>query len=126
MEFTILSEKEFDKFSKKYEQASFLQTVEHAHLKEDYLKSKVHYVGVKEEKKIIAASLILEDESKFHQKKFYAPRGLLVDYHNEELLVFFVTNLKKYIKICGGFILTIDPNVVYRFTGKMGLSYGTR
>lgn len=120
MEFTVLSEKEFDQFSKTYEQASFLQTVEHAHLKEDYLKSKVHYVGVKDKKKIVAASLVLEDLSKFHQKKFYAPRGLLVDYHNQELLEFFFFFLKKYIKTCGGFILTIDPNVVYRVRSSDG------
>lgn len=120
MEFTILKEKEFKEFSKISNQASFMQTVENAHLKEDYLKSKVHYVGVRDKKKIVAGAMILEDKTIFNQKKFYAPRGLLVDYHNQELLKFFTENLKKYIKSCGGFILTIDPNVVYRVRSSDG------
>jgi len=98
MEFTTLTEKEVREFSEKFEQTSFMQTVELAHLKEDYLGSKTHYVGVRDKKKIIAGAMILEDETILHKKKFYSPRGLLVDYHNFELLEFFTKKLKEYIK----------------------------
>ena len=120
MEFVVLKEKEFEDFSKTSNQASFMQTVELAHLKEDYLKSKIHYVGVRDKKRIIAGAMILEDDTIFHKKKFYAPRGLLVDYHDQELLSFFTTHLKKYIKDCCGFVLTIDPNVIYRVRSSDG------
>ena len=113
MEFCILTEDEFRNFSKSCPYESFMQTVELAHLKEE-LGSKIHYVGVKEDDNIIASSLMLEDTTILGKKMFYAPRGLLVDYHNKELLTFFTRNLKKYIKKQGGFILTIDPNVIYR------------
>lgn len=113
MEFCILTEDEFRNFSKSCPYESFMQTVELAHLKEE-LGSKIHYVGVKEDGNIIASSLMLEDTTILGKKMFYAPRGLLVDYHNKELLTFFTNNLKKYIKKQGGFILTIDPNVIYR------------
>ena len=33
---------------------------------------------------------------RFNKKIFYAPRGLLVDYSDEETLTFFVNNIKKY------------------------------
>jgi len=45
---------------------------------------------------------------------------LIVDYHNKELLTFFVENLKKYIKQNNGFVLTIDPNIIYRTRSKDG------
>lgn len=120
MEFSILSEEDFREFSKSYPEASFMQTVELAHLKEDYLGSRVHYVGVIKEGKLVAASMILEDITIFHKKKFYAPRGLLVDYHDISLLRFFTESLKTYIKKCGGFMLTIDPNVIYRVRSSNG------
>lgn len=120
MEFVILKEKEFELFSRTYDQASFMQTVELAHLKEDYLKSKVHYVGIRNQKKVVAAAMILEDRTIFNKKRFYSPRGLLVDYHDKKMLRFFTEHLKKYIKSCGGFVLTIDPNVVYRVRSSDG------
>lgn len=113
MEFCVLTSNEYRSFSEKNPSVSFMQTVELSELKKE-LGSKIHFVGIKENGKIIAGSMILEDKTVFNQKKFYAPRGLLVDYHNKELLRFFTQELKKYIKKQGGFVLTIDPNVVYR------------
>ncbi|MBE6147050.1 MAG: aminoacyltransferase [Firmicutes bacterium] len=113
MEFKVLLEEEFKQFADNYPQASFMQTVELAHLKEEY-GSNIHYVGVLENDKLVAGSVILEDKTFLSQKMFYAPRGLLVDYHNKKLLSFFTDELKKYIKKQGGFIFTMDPNVVYR------------
>lgn len=113
MEFSILTEKEYQEFYENYVDASFMQSIELSHLKEDY-GSKVHLVGVKQNQKVIAASMILENSTVLNKKIFYAPRGLMVDYHNYELLSFFTKSLKKYLKKCGGFILTIDPSTIYR------------
>lgn len=113
MKFCVLTADEYRAFLKGHPQASFMQTVELSELKKES-GSKVHFVGVKENDKLIAGSMILEDSTILNQKQFYAPRGLIVDYHNKELLAFFTAELKKYIKKHGGFMLTIDPNVLYR------------
>ena len=113
MDFSILTEKEYRDFYENYPQASFMQSLELSKLKEEY-GSKVHLVGVKKNKKIIAASMILENSTVLNKKIFYAPRGLMVDYNDYDLLNFFTTKLKEYLKKKGGFILTIDPNVIYR------------
>ena len=113
MEFKQLNEYEFKSYIKDSPYTSFMQTPELAHLKEES-GNIIHYVGVLKEGKIVAASLLLESKSKFNKRMFYAPRGLMVDYHDFELLEFFTIELKKYIKKHKGFILTIDPNVIYR------------
>ena len=119
MKFCVLTADEYRAFLKNHPQASFMQTVELSELKKES-GSKVHFVGVKENGVIIAGSMILEDKSILNQKQFYAPRGLIVDYNNKELLKFFTEELKKYIKKHGGFILTIDPNVLYRIRTSEG------
>lgn len=113
MTFSILTEEEYRKFLSSNEMASFMQTVELSNLKKE-LGSKVHFVGVKKGNRVVAGSMILEDFTILNKKMFYAPRGLIVDYSDKELLTFFTNELKKYIKKNNGFILTIDPNVVYR------------
>lgn len=97
MEFTTLTEKEFRDFTKDYEQTSFMQSIELANLKRE-LGSIPHLVGVKKNKKVIAATLILEEKSILGQKTFYAPRGYLIDYHDFDLLKYFSDELIKYVK----------------------------
>jgi len=119
MQFITLSEKEYRKFLDGNPMTSFMQTVELSNLKKE-LGSKIHFVGIKKDDKIIAGSMILEDSTIFNKKMFYAPRGLIVDYNDKELLKFFTNELKKYIKKHGGFVLTIDPNVIYRIRTSDG------
>ncbi len=113
MEFRVLTTEEWRGFLDGNPMTSFMQTVELSELKKEY-GSKIHFVGVKEAGKVIAGALLLEDVTVLGQKQFYSPRGLIVDYHNKALLGFFVKELKAYIKKQGGFMLTIDPNVIYR------------
>ena len=119
MEFTTLTEKEFRNFTKNYDQTSFMQSIELANLKRE-LGSVPHFVGVKKNNEVVAATLILEDKSILGQKTFYAPRGYLIDYHNFELLKFFSDELIKYVKKKKGFRITIDPNVIYRIRSSEG------
>ena len=113
MEFKVLTEDEFRKFSTKHKYESFMQTVELGNLKKE-LGDIVHYVGVVNNNKLVAAALLLEEKSILGKKTFYSPRGFLIDYQDKELLKFFTEELKKYIKKHKGFMLTIDPNVIYR------------
>ena len=119
MEFKEISENEFRKFSIKHEYESFMQTVELGNLKQE-LGNIVYYVGVYNNKKLVAATLLLEEKSILGKKTFYAPRGFLIDYSDKKLLSFFTDELKKFIKERKGFMLTIDPNVIYRVRSSEG------
>ena len=113
MKFEILNEKEFMNFATNHEQASFHQTVNWGNLKamtgwESYL------VGVKENNKVIAASLILAKKTPIGKKMFYAPRGFLIDYDNVELLTFFTKELKIWAKKNKAIFIKIDPYISYQ------------
>lgn len=119
MDFVILTEKEFKEFSTNSNQANFMQTVELGNLRINN-GVKIDYVGVRKNGKLVAASLLEEEVTIFGKKIFYAPRGFLIDYHNKELLTFFVDNLKQFVKSKNGFKITIDPNVVYQIRNADG------
>ena len=109
MNFVILNENEFNEFSRNYKDKCYLQSINVAELRKKQ-GWKAHYVGVKENDKVIAASLLLS--KKRHIKdEFYAIRGPLVDFKNDKLLTFFINNIKTYIKENNGYFLRIDPYV---------------
>ena len=62
MKFEVLNEEEYNDFLKTNEQTSFMQTIELGNLKKEY-GQKVHLVGIKENKRIVAASLLLETKT---------------------------------------------------------------
>ena len=119
MEFVELTEKEYEKFVKNHEQESYMQTLDLKNFKENN-NIKCYLVGVKDNKKVIAATLIYSIGSFMKKKRFYSSRGFILDYNNQELLTFFVDNIKKYIKEKKGMSLTIDPNIIYRVRNSNG------
>ena len=119
MEFVELTEKEFETFAKKHEQVSYMQTLDLKRFKENN-NIKCYLVGVKENKKVVAATLMYSIGSFMKKKRFYSSRGFLIDYNNKKLLTFFVENIKKFIKDKKGMSLTIDPNIIYRTRSSNG------
>lgn len=113
MELVTLSEKEFEKFAKKHEQANFHQTIEWGKLKENN-NWKMHLVGLKDDKKVIAASLLLSKMTPIKRQMFYAPRGFLINYSNYEVLKTFTDKIKEYVKKNKGIFLKIDPYIEYQ------------
>ena len=105
-----LTNEEFDLFSKTYPLSSVYQTKEYALTmnKEGY---STIFLGLIDEEKVIAASLILiENDSKF--KYALAPRGFLVDYSNIKLLETFTDLIKKYLNKLGVFAIKICPIII--------------
>ena len=92
MEFLELTEEEFRNYLNKSEERTFLQTPEIGKLRE---KSgwTVSYLGVKNKGEVVAAAMFTSITRHFGKKEFYAPRGLLLDYSNQELLAFFTENI---------------------------------
>ena len=119
MEFVELTNKEYESFVSKHEQESYMQTLDLKNFKENN-NITCYLVGVKEGKKVIAATLLYSIGSFLKKKRFYSSRGFIIDYNNKELLTFFVEKIKEYIKKKNGMSLTIDPNVIYRTRASNG------
>jgi len=120
--FVELEEKEFRSFIKDRDDLSFLQTPEVGKLRKMY-GSDVHFIGVKEADKIVAASMITVTSTFRGKKTFYAPRGYLMDFSDLELLKYFTLEFAKYAKERNGLMLKIDPNITYQMRDTNGDVY---
>jgi len=79
-----------------------------------------HLLGLYDDKELIGVTLILEKRTLIKKSLFYAPRGFLLDFNNQELLQEFVNLLKIYIKEHKGFLLKVDPNVILKIYDSNG------
>ena len=94
MKFVHLTKDEFDSFEEKCPDSTFWQTSAMGIYKEKQGCS-LQFVGVKEADMILAASCIIGYPTIGKMYIYHALRGFLIDYTNEDLLRFFVTELKK-------------------------------
>jgi len=114
MKLVNLNKEEFKEFADNHSQITFHQTEEWANLKK-VNNWKPYYIGLKDNKKIVAAALLLAKTIPIiKMKMFYSPRGFLIDYNDKELLQEFTTKLKKFIKKEHGIFVKIDPYVEYQ------------
>ena len=114
MKLTEITKSEFKKYADKHPQITFHQTEEWANLKKNNNWNS-HYVGLKDNNKIVAAALLLSKQLPFIKKNmFYSPRGFLIDYNNFDLLKIFTEEMKKYVKSKKGIFIKIDPYVEYQ------------
>ncbi len=113
MKFQELTEKEYQKYWENHPLKTFLSSPEISKLREKR-NWETFYVGVKENNKIIAATMLLRRKSHFKKYEFYSPRGYLLDFNNKELVTFFTNELKKYIKDKKGYVFRVDPYLIYR------------
>ena len=113
MEFRELSEKEFINFSEKHEQANFYQTIEWGKLKK-INGWKSYLVGLVDNKKVVAATLLLSKSTPVKKNMFYAPHGFLIDYSDYKLLKRFTENVKEFAKKNNAIFVKIDPYIIYQ------------
>ena len=118
MKFCELQEEEFRAFSSEHALQSYLQTPEMAKSKQED-GWKTYFVGVKKNKKVLCAALLLEYPSKYF-KSFYCPRGYLIDFRDKNLLLFFTDGLRKFVKNKKGVFLNIEPKVLYKQRDQFG------
>ena len=119
MEFVELKSDEFNKICDNFPGNSFYQSVSWANVKEKTGWIN-YYVGVKKKNKVIACSLILGKKLYLNKYLYYAPRGMLLDYNDDDLLNFFVDNIKKFLRKKNGVLFKIDPLVEYQKHDKDG------
>ena len=113
MEFVELDEKKYYKFWDNHPLKTFLSSIEIGSLRKEN-GWNVDYVGIVDNKKILGATMLVSKKRRFGKYEFYSPRGFLIDFSNYELVDYFVKELKKYIKEKKGYILRIDPYVIYK------------
>ena len=113
MEFVELTEKEYRLFWESHPLKTFLSAPEISKLRK---KSgwETYFVGVKENNKVIAATMLFSIKRHFNKYEFYSPRGYLIDFKDMKLLEFFTSELKKYVRERKGYVLRIDPYIIYR------------
>ena len=112
MSFEEINENEFMEFVNNEKTKNFWQT---SYMKKRFeMEGKSTYlVGVKKNKKIIAASLIVDTNRKFLGKKiFEAYKGFILDYNDKEILKFMTIEIKKFLKNKNAMELVIDPYIV--------------
>ena len=111
MEFVQIKEDEYRKFWESHPLKTFLTSPKIAKLRE---KSgwKAYFVGLKDENKLIAATILLSHKRHFNKYEFYALRGLLVDYKDKEVFKTFLEEIKKFVKENNGYIFRMDPYII--------------
>ena len=113
MQFLEITEKEYRKFWGNHPLKTFLSAPEIGELR----KSNgwdVYFVGVKDDNDLVAAAMIVSHKRHFGKYEFYAPRGVLVDYENIELLDYFLKEIKCFVKKHHGYVFRMDPYVIYK------------
>ena len=113
MKFVELNDKEFMDFVKTRPENNFFQTT----MMRDRIKKdgkETYLVGIKDDKdNILGAAFIASTSQKFMNKTTYESyKGYILDYHNEELVDFMTSEIKKFLKEKGALRLIIDPYIV--------------
>ncbi|SJZ71592.1 alanine adding enzyme [Pilibacter termitis] len=123
MEFTTLTEEEYQRHAQNHPLANFLQTKEMARVRK-MRGWGVEYVGVKENGEVIATALLARMKIRFGYY-YDIDGGFLADFDNKELLSVFTNGLKQHLKSNGALYLTMTPNVVYQQRDWNGNVVGT-
>ena len=72
-----------------------------------------HLLGYYENDTLVGVTMLLEKRMPLNLSLYYSPRGYLIDVYNYELLKEFNYEVIKYVKKNHGFMLKVDPNVIY-------------
>jgi lipid II:glycine glycyltransferase (peptidoglycan interpeptide bridge formation enzyme) len=119
MNLEIINKEEYDKFAFNSPYISIYQYPSWGELKKtngwDY-----YLLGLKDNDVIKGVTLLLRKKVLGNLYLFYAPRGYLVDAKNNELLTMFHNKIIDFVKKNKGFMVKIDPNIIYNLKDKDG------
>ncbi len=112
MEFCILDEQEFQRYSEARDDYNMWQTVDMAdqRRKEGF---EAEFMGVRDEHGNLLCAAMMSYRVVQGYRQYYAPRGFLIDYKDTDLLTFFVEQMKVYCKKNKSLSIRIDPYVPY-------------
>lgn len=107
-----INENIFSDFASKHTLKNFFQTKEYGTFMK-YSDFSIMYIGAYENGVLVAASLILYKVLSAGIKYGYAPRGFIVDYYNNDLLVKFTKEIKSYFFKRKFAFIKINPEITY-------------
>lgn len=103
-----INEKTHDDFVKQSEYCTLLQSSSWAKVKQNW---NHEIVGVYENEKLVASSLVLIKSLPLGLSMMYMPRGPIMDYNNQQLVQFFFKELKKWAKKYHCLFVKFDPAI---------------
>ena len=116
-----VSKEQYIKFFNSFKYAHFLQSYAWGCAIEETRGKKAKYVGViDDDGNLIAATLLLEKTLPLGYKYYYASRGYLLDFTNDNLLEYFTSKLKEYMKKNKGIYVKINPEIIYAYLDDKG------
>lgn len=107
-----ISKEEYTIYQEKNENSHFLNSINWSEFRKTINWSYKLFGFFNEEEMIGAANIQIKKEKMV--KLAYAPRGIIFDYHNQELFEEATKLLKSALKKQGVFVLKIDPQVQYQ------------
>ena len=119
MEIVTISKEEFDNFAENHKYRNYHQTSKYGNIMSNF-NYEVRYIGVKNNKALIGASLLLIQNSVMNTKLAYAPRGLLFDFSDSKAVEELVSALRNSLGKEGIVSLKIDPSIPLTIRDKNG------
>ena len=112
---TDIDKKKYDTFVKKHEKSHFLQSYSWGEFSYKARNLVPHYVGLVDNKeRLVCATLLLQKKLPLGYSYFYAPRGYVIDFWDNELLKEFTEEIVKYTKAKKGIFIKIDPDIIWK------------
>lgn len=119
MKLVELEEKIFDNYASAHEYTSIYELSGWGKLKES-TGWKYYLLGLYDGSTLKGVTLLLSKKTLLGKNLFYSPRGYLVDAKDFNLLSEFHKHIVAFVKSRKGFMLKIDPNVIYKIYDKDG------
>ena len=112
MKIVNLSINDFNTFANNHTLRNYYQTSEYAKVMENkgYTYDYIGYMD--NSNNLVAASLILKKKIGTFAKYVYAPKGVLIDYFDDQLLKLFFKDLASFYKLKGFSFLKINPEII--------------
>lgn len=121
MRIVTLSKEEFDDFSNKHIYNTYFQSSYYADFAKLNDQYNAHYLGfINDSGEIFGASLMLYKSLFWGYKYAYAPRGLLIDYDDFDMISMVTISLKKLLKKQKFIFVKINPLIVVSERDKTG------
>lgn len=108
-----IEKNEYEQFVSSHNQHSLLQSYNWSLIKNNW---EHKYIGIYENKTLVATALILIKLLPLKQKFAYIPKGPIFDYNNQELTTFMFKQLKKLAKLEKWIFIRIMPNLTKQYT----------
>ncbi|MBO5138999.1 MAG: peptidoglycan bridge formation glycyltransferase FemA/FemB family protein [Bacilli bacterium] len=110
-----LDKKTYENFTKNHKTKShFLQSYAWGEFSKAKKNLRPYYLGLLNNNEVVATTLLLEKKLPMGYKYYYAPRGFVLDYQNENIFKEMTRQIVKFVKSKKGIFIKIDPDIIYK------------